>query len=234
MADEAPRQLSRPGEGFCFQLTTDPMTEHRGGMRQFELTFEVPEMAEEIEDAVAEDLDAVIAVHSGVTTVTVLFSAADCITAARTAIDALTRLGAAPIRLVDDLVTRGQIAERAGVTRQAVGLWVRGERHSEDAFPAPFVPTGGGLWLWGEVVDALAARGIVLDEGVEYPTRRDAQIVGGMLAAHEATSTGSFAASIWLAAAPANAHFAVTAGRAHDVRPVAAPDSFRTNFALGA
>ncbi len=203
-------------------------------MRQFELTFEVPEMAEEIEDAVAEDLDAVIATHWGVTAVTVLFSAADCITAAGTAIEALTRLGAAPRRLVDDLVTRGQIAERAGVTRQAVGLWIRGERHSQDSFPAPFVLTGGGLWLWGEVVVALAARGFVLDEGVEYPTRRDAQLIGGMLAARQEPWSGSVAHSTWLAATPANVHFAVTPGTVHDMRPVAAPETFSTDFALGA
>jgi len=196
-------------------------------MRQFELTFEVPEMAEEVEDAVADELDAVIAVHSGVTTVTASSPASDCLVAARTLIDVLTRLGAPPRRLVDDLVTRAEIAERAGVTRQAVGQWIRGERHAAAAFPAPFVFTGGGLWRWGEVVDALASWGIRLDEDVTYPTRREAQLIDGFLASEPS-------GAVWFSAGTANVFFAVTPGTARQARLVAAPADVSTDFALSA
>lgn len=198
-------------------------------MRDFELTFEVPALAEAAEDAIAEDLDAVIATHAGVTTVTALVQAPDCLQAARTAIGALRRHGASPARLVDDLVTRGQIADRAGVTRQAVGMWVRGERHADNPFPAPFVLTGGGLWLWGEVAQVLTARGDLEDEAVAYPTRRESQLIGGMLAADQVLR-GSWSAGLSLG----ETKFAVTAGIRPEALAVAAPDSVRTDFALSA
>lgn len=161
-------------------------------MRVFELTFEVPAIEEDVEDNVADELDAVIATHFDVTTATCFVEARDCLTAAHHAIETLRRLGAPAARLVDDLVTRGQIAERAGVTRQAVGQWIRGERHIAVDFPKPFVLAGGGLWLWGEVVDALAARGIKLDNDVAYPSRSDTQAIGGLLASCDAGKTAGW------------------------------------------
>lgn len=196
-------------------------------MDAFELTFEVPEMSEPVEDAVADSLDAVIATHHGVVTVTVLVTAPDCVTAARSAIDTLRHLGAPPRRLVEDLVTRSQIAERADVTRQAVGQWIRGERHSGVAFPRPFVLAGGGLWLWGEVLDALAARDIELDEGISYPTRRENQLIGGMLAADGHPPS-------WSTDVQTARRFAVTPGTAPGTRLVPAPESVRNDFCLSA
>lgn len=196
-------------------------------MDEFELTFEVPEMSGAVEDAVADSLDAVIARHHGVVTVTVLVTAPTCLAAARTAIEVLRRLGAPPRRLVDDLVTRGQIAERAGVTRQAVGQWIRGERHSGRTFPRPFVLTGGGLWLWGEVRDALVARGVELDEGISYPSRRESQLVAGMLAAD-----GS--APSWSTGIQTARRFSVTPGTAPGTLLVPAPESVRNDFCLSA
>ena len=43
--------------------------------------------------------------------------------------------------------------------------------------------TDGGLWLWGEVVAALNARGEDAEE-MNYPSRRDIQLIGGNLAAY--------------------------------------------------
>jgi hypothetical protein len=196
-------------------------------MRDFELTFEVPTLTEATEDAIAEDLDVVIATHMGVTTVTALVPASDCLEAARSAMETLRRHGAAPIRLVDDLVTRGQIADRAGVTRQAVGMWIRGQRHSDSPFPAPFVLTGGGLWLWGEVAQTLTSRGDLADERVAYPTRRESQLIGAMLAADPARH-GSWSAAVSVGATS----FAVTTGTRTEGVPVSAPDSVSTDFAL--
>jgi len=148
----------------------------------YELSFEVAELPEAVEDAICDAFDAVVATHSGVTTVTFEATGDTCVEAAITASHKFRDLGASPIRLVDDVVTRTEIARRAGVTPQAVGQWIRGERHADSQFPAPFILTGGGLWLWGEVVEALAERGLILNEGVRYPTRRDSQLIGGTLA----------------------------------------------------
>jgi hypothetical protein len=53
------------------------------------------------------------------------------------------------------------------------------------AFPPPFVDAAGGLWLWGEVVTALADRGVLVDGDVQYPSRLDSQRIGGILAARQ-------------------------------------------------
>ncbi len=148
----------------------------------FELQFELEPIPEDVEDAIAGAFDCLIASHSGVTTVTLSAQGPTCVAAALDAADALRRLGAHPVRLVDDVVSRGEIARRAGVTPQAVGQWIRGERHAGSPFPPPYVLAGGGLWLWGEVVAALAQRGVVVDAGVRYPSRLDSQLIGGAMA----------------------------------------------------
>lgn len=157
-------------------------------MPAFEMTFEVPALSEAIEDRVVEVLDATIAEHFGVLTATVLVSASDCVAAAKHALELMGGIGVAPLRLVDDLVSRSEIAERAGVTRQAVANWVGGVRQAATAFPAPYVLSNGGLWLWGEVLAYLRAIGIDADEHVAYPTRREAQLIGDLIAAGRAGS----------------------------------------------
>lgn len=152
----------------------------------YEICFEVRPMTEDVEDAVARAFDCLIATHSGVTTVTLSAPGPDCVAAATTAIEGLRAAGAQPVRLVDDLVGRSEIARRASITPQAVGLWIRGERHATPRFPAPFILAGGGLWLWGEVVDALAVRDKVIQDGVRYPSRHNSQVIGGMLASDAA------------------------------------------------
>ncbi len=147
----------------------------------YELSFELPTLSEEAEDLVADQFDSVIAVHTGVTTITLTADGDDCVSAAIAAINTLRNLGAEPIRLVDDVVSRSEIARRMGVTPQSVGQWIRGERHSESAFPTPYILTDGGLWLWGEVSTALAIRGEEVEE-FGYPDRRDIQVIGGVLA----------------------------------------------------
>ena len=149
----------------------------------YELSFELPTLSEKIEDLVADQFDSVIAVHDEVTTVTLTADGDDCVMAAIAAINPLRNLGAEPVRLVDDVVSRSEIARRMGVTPQSVGQWIRGERHTETPFPSPYILTDGGLWLWGEVVAALKARGEDVEE-MNYPSRRDIQIIGGILAAY--------------------------------------------------
>lgn len=147
----------------------------------YELSFEVPTLSEAKEDLIASMFDTVIAVHSGVTTITLTADGDDCLGAALAAIRTLRETGVEPIRLVDDVVSRSEIARRMGVTPQSVGQWIRGERHSESTFPTPYIFTDGGLWLWGEVATALANRGEEVEE-IGYPDRRDIQVIGGILA----------------------------------------------------
>ena len=197
-------------------------------MPLFEFAFEVPAVDETVEDAIAETLDVVITWHSGVTTVNVVHPGVDCVTAAREVVEQLRAVGAPPRRLVDDLVARAQIAERAGVTRQAVSAWTRGERGGEAAFPAPYVLAGGGLWLWGEVAAVLVSRGTLEDEGVVYPSRQDAQVIGGMLAADSTLSNA------WLSMDSSGWRFSITGGAAVAQTPVGAPPLERTDFAKAA
>ncbi len=157
-------------------------------MNSYELSFELPTLSEKTEDLVAAQFDSVIAVHVGITTVTLTADGDDCVSAAIAAINTLRKLGAEPIRLVDDVVSRSEIARRMGVTPQSVGQWIRGERHSESPFPPPYVLIDGGLWLWAEVVTALASRGEEV-EALGYPNRRDIQVIGGVLAAHAIAQT---------------------------------------------
>lgn len=154
------------------------------GARSYELTFEIDPVPESVEDAIAAAFDCVIAAHAGVTTVTLTTEGKTSLAAAQDAAESLREIGAPPRRLVEDLVGRTEIAERAGVTRQAVGLWVRGERHATSSFPAPYVLAGGGMWLWGEVLPALRARGIDVDDPMEHPTRADVHLINGALAMH--------------------------------------------------
>lgn len=156
-------------------------------MPAFEMTFEVPPVPDAVEDRIVELLDATIAEHLGVRTATILVDAHDCVAAAAAALDLFQHAGVTPRRLVDDLVTRTQIAERVGVTRQAVSNWVSGVRQVGSEFPPPYVLTGGGLWLWGEVVDYLRGIGVAVEEDATFPTRREAQLVADLIASARAT-----------------------------------------------
>jgi hypothetical protein len=153
--------------------------------RLFELRLEISPIPEDVEDAIVDSFDGLIATHSGATTLTLSAGGDTCVGAVESAIEKLRDLGVIPIRLIDDLVGRREIARRAGVTPQAVGLWIRGERHATSLFPPPFVDAAGGLWLWGEVVTALADRGVLVDGDVQYPSRLDSQRIGGILAARQ-------------------------------------------------
>lgn len=75
------------------------------------------------------------------------------VSALRDAVDAGTR----PIRIEpDDLVSASEISRRAGVTREAVRLWIEG--HRCDSFPGSRAMFGRSkVWSWLEVSRWLAA-----------------------------------------------------------------------------
>jgi hypothetical protein len=147
----------------------------------YELIFETSELAEDVEDAIYEAFDALVSQRGRDSFVTLSAEGESAFEAAAAAIAGLQALGAEVRRMTEDLVTRANIAERAGVTTQAVGLWVRNERHQEDPFPAPYNHVAGGVWLWSEVNDWLA-RGHGAADGLRHPSRDDYAQVNAALA----------------------------------------------------
>lgn len=106
--------------------------------------------------AVAADLDDFLWSGEGGTAVATVFAESDAVAEAdRAAARIETALpGAQVVRVQPDLVTMSGIADRVGVSRQAVRLWVTGE--ATPAFPAPFAvlePQAKPVkvWRWADV-----------------------------------------------------------------------------------
>src|SRR5699024_557844 len=97
--------------------------------RMLELSFEVANLTDAAERAIDEEFDAVVSVHGATTKVMILVPGSSAVNAAESVISTLNGVGLRVVRLMDDLVTRGEIAKRANVTTQAVGLWTRGQRN---------------------------------------------------------------------------------------------------------
>ncbi|WP_137725862.1 hypothetical protein [Prescottella subtropica] len=137
---------------------------------RYEFTFIVPLLTTSREAVVTEDFDARLHDHAGIQLLTVVTEGMRCATAGMSLVDQLVAGGVRPTRTHPDLVTRQDIADRAGVTRQAVGQWVRGVRQRGTPFPAPFNTVSGGIWLWGDVYAWLRSRDYGRDTGLLYPT----------------------------------------------------------------
>ncbi|WP_147917225.1 hypothetical protein [Ruania zhangjianzhongii] len=149
----------------------------------FEFTFEVAELNDTAVDAIELHYDCVESTHGRTTELTLLVPGMNATDAASEAINRILAAGVTVRRLVDDLVTRTEIAERADVTSQAVGLWARGERKRGVSFPEPYVYAGSvRLWLWGEVATYLRAAHVPIDEGVQYPGRAETLRIAGLIA----------------------------------------------------
>lgn len=140
---------------------------------EYELTFEVNGMNETVDVALSTDFDVMVGIdHHGMEFVTATIEADSAAEAARSLVASLHSLGVTVYRLREDLVTRKDIAERAGVTPQAVGHWIRGDRAVGATFPAPYNPVAGGVYLWGEVNSWLRENGKNSDDW-EFPSRED-------------------------------------------------------------
>jgi hypothetical protein len=140
---------------------------------EYELTFEVSGIDETVDEALSVDFDVMVGVgHDGTEFVTATIEAASAVEAARSLIGCLHSLGVTVHRLREDLVTRKDIADRAGVTPQAVGYWIRGDRAVGATFPAPYNPVAGGVYLWSEVNSWLRENGKDSDDW-EFPSRED-------------------------------------------------------------
>lgn len=67
----------------------------------------------------------------------------------------------------DDLVNASEIANRSAVSREAVRLWIQGERGSGD-FPPPIARVGqSSVWSWLDISEWLYQREQIDEERVE-------------------------------------------------------------------
>jgi predicted DNA-binding transcriptional regulator AlpA len=106
------------------------------------------------------------------------FTIAEATVTATSAIDAVDAVidaaaSAAPtatvVRLIDPLVTVSDIAEDAGVSRQAVRNWATGARQS--GFPRPLAIVGDGVRVWRHAdVDRWLTAAVNLGTGHRFPT----------------------------------------------------------------
>lgn len=108
-------------------------------------------------------LDAIVATHSQLTVVSFVCEGSTGIGAVKSAAQTLARIGIQCLRTYPDLVSRQAIADRTGLSRQAIGNWIRGDRKADDPFPPPVNLVGGGAWLWGEVDEWLKRQGYEAD-----------------------------------------------------------------------
>ncbi|MFD4293299.1 hypothetical protein ACFWPA_00365 [Rhodococcus sp. NPDC058505] len=143
------------------------------GPHRFRYSFVTGVIAPHVEDRVRDGLGAGIDDHGQLQVVTATGEGTRGYAAGIDLVVRLSELGVDVERTQPDLVDRRLIARRAGCTRQAVALWVNGQRHQGDPFPLPFNLTLGQTWLWGEVQAWLARRGIAVDDTIAIPTMRD-------------------------------------------------------------
>lgn len=141
-------------------------------MQKYELRFAIDQPSEEVEDALLDSIEGLVTLHEGFATVAMGAQGISFEGAVGSAVEELLGLGVEPLELLVDLVPRTEIAQRAGVTRQAVALWTSGARR-RGHFPRPYTDASGGLWLWEEVAPALREMGMTVDDGYSFPTRAE-------------------------------------------------------------
>lgn len=138
-------------------------------MTLFELTLHVDHVDDDLVDTLIDQFDATTGRdHTGSDFITVLASGSTFDEAARTMLTRLQTMGIRVRRAVPDLLSKSDIADRLGVTRQAVQNWVSGARQGN--FPRAVNPVSGGVWLWHDVNAWAVANERAVDHGIAYPT----------------------------------------------------------------
>lgn len=141
-------------------------------MGRYELTFEVDNLDDDLIDAIYDRLDALVAAHADLTLLTVTAEGPTAVEAGKSLVDELEDdLQIVAWRLVEDLVTREDIANRCATTPAVVGQWLQETRPA--SFPTRYSLAAGGLWLWGEVNDWRRRAGQGHDSGLGFPDRGD-------------------------------------------------------------
>lgn len=66
----------------------------------------------------------------------------------------------------ENLVTESEVAKRLNIKRQAVSLWIKGQRRKSSPFPKPFMNLSkkSPLWKWHEIVKWLYQNRIINQE----------------------------------------------------------------------
>lgn len=149
-------------------------------MDTFELIFVTSELGDASDprtEYLLDAFDGVVSMHSGLTLAALSCPGRSAFDAAVRAAGDLDNRGVHVLRLHEDLVTRAEIARRAGVTPQNVGQWIRGERQS--GFPAPHNAAAGGLWLWHDVNSWLGTIG--RGDGMRHPAAHECARINGYL-----------------------------------------------------
>jgi hypothetical protein len=92
---------------------------------------------------------------------------------------------ACPIRLDEDLVAIPDIADRIGVTREAVRHWGNGTRQANFPLPRGVVGDGIKVWAWGEV-NVWLRENLNLGDPEEFPSAHEAVMINALFsdAAH--------------------------------------------------
>lgn len=144
-------------------------------LTNYELTFVIDPISEELEDYLTENVDAMIASHSGLHVVTMSAPGSTGLEAAKSALEDLRAAGVTVHRLDLDLVSQANIATRTGKSRQAVSNWVSGQRQICNQFPRPFTGSTGPLWLWSDVNEWLRRTTGLDHDGFTYPGLEDIQ-----------------------------------------------------------
>ncbi len=145
------------------------------GENEYEWIFVVSGVADPFDpkiEQVEAQFDCMVDCHTDITLFTLTTPGTSAFTAGVAAVHVLDATGITVDRSYQDLVTRQDIADRAEVTRQAVGNWVRGERAGANRFPAAVSLVAGGLWLWRDVNRWLSDRGLTHDS-LGHPTLDD-------------------------------------------------------------
>jgi len=76
----------------------------------------------------------------------------------------ITVAGVAP----ENLVTESEVAKRLSMKRQAVSLWIKGQRRTATPFPSPKLKLASKspLWKWSEVVEWLYGNRIIQQQDI--------------------------------------------------------------------
>lgn len=109
--------------------------------------------------------DATLAFQKGVIILRFDRLASSLPAAIKSALHDVIKSGAQPIRIEpDDLVNISDIAERCGLTRQAVSLYAKGSRSEGFPIPVACVTTSHPLYNWADVAEWLFDKGHVEKE----------------------------------------------------------------------
>jgi len=163
---------------------------------KIEIRLLVDALSESEEDFLADELDAHIAVHGSQTFATFLLTG-ELQESWPNLLAAMQARGISAHSMVQDLVTTTEIADRLGVSRQAVNNWIRGTRKAEKTFPEPSVISGVSLWDWGKVA-TWARSNSEYGEMVRYPSQDEIAIINGRLAEERLSQSGWITARIGL------------------------------------